>query len=279
MVKVFICIVGLSLFSGTYAKPFDPLTVQYNKAMILYESGEYYDAVTEFKRLLFFDKDKKFAFKANMLIGNCYKEGAKFSDAILYYTYARIAAVSDSELSLAGINIVRANILRRTTSRALMLLNSYYSDPRFFKRAGEINYWRGWVYIFSDKWEQAAKAFAKTDTNRGLAEFCEKVDKEKYSATFATVLSHILPGSGQFYTGHYFSGLLSLGWNILWGYETVNAFAANRIFDGLMVGNFLWFRFYRGSYQNAEKFVYEKNRTITNEALHYLQFKFKGIKP
>ncbi len=279
MAKVLICIAGLSLFSGTFAKPFDPLTVQYNKAMLLFESGEYYDAVTEFKRLIFFDKDKKFAFKANMMIGDCYKIGAKFSDAVLYYTYARIAAVSDSELFRADINIVRANILRRTTSRAIMLLNSYYSDPRFFKKSGEINYWKGWAYIFSDRWKKASEAFAKTDTNRDLAEFCDKVDNDMYSATLADILSHVIPGSGQFYTGHYLSGLLSLGWNVLWGYVTINAFAANRIFDGLMVGNFLWFRFYRGNYENAEQFAYEKNRTITNKALSYLQFKFKGLKP
>ena len=245
----------------------------------MYESGEYFDAVTEFKRLIFFDTDKKYLYKANMLIGDCYKIGAKFSDAIIYYTYAEIAARADSELFTAKINVIRANILRRTTERSISLLNQLSSDSRFSTRAKEIDYWKGWTFIFSDEWEKAAGAFAKTDSNSTLVSLCQKVHHEKYSPVFATVLSHILPGAGQFYTGHYFSGLLSLGWNALWGYVTVNAFIADRVFDGLVVGNLLWFRFYRGNYENAENFAQEKNVVITNRALSYLQYKYKGLKP
>lgn len=261
------------------AKSQGVLEVQFNRAMIMYESGEYFDAVTEFKRLLFFDKKKKYAYSVNMLIGNCYKEGARFSDAIIYYTYAEMASKTDSGIFLARINIARANILRRTTKRAFTILKNLSSDPRFSKRSNEINYWRGWAFIFSDEWENAAEAFSKTDSNSALVNLCLKVHKEKFSPLFAEILSHLLPGSGQFYTGHFFSGVLSLGWNVLWGYVTINAFSANRIFDGFMVGNLLWFRFYRGNYENAEKFAEAKNLSITNRALHFLQYGFKGLKP
>ena len=90
---------------------------------------------------------------------------------------------------------------------------------------------------------------------------------------------HIIPGAGQFYTGHYFSGLLSLGWNALWGYLTVKAFIDERVFDGLIIGNFLWLRFYVGNIQNAEKFANEANIKIANKALSYLQDQYKGEKP
>ncbi len=279
MSKISIQILILIIITAAAAKAQNALRIQYNRAMILYESGEYFDAVTEFKRLLFFDPDKEYNFQANMLIGNCYKAGAKFSDAILFYTYAEIAARTNSEMFQAKLSIIRSNILRRTTARALTLLGILKSDPHFHHKTGIINYWQGWAYIFSDEWYKASESFAKTDTNAVLALFCKKVDDERYSPVLASILSHFIPGSGQFYTGNYFSGLLSLGWNILWGYTTVEAFNAGRIFDGLMVGNFLWFRFYRGNFENAEKFAVEKNLVISNKALHYLQYEYTGLKP
>ncbi len=100
-----------------------------------------------------------------------------------------------------------------------------------------------------------------------------------YSEKFAKYSSYVIPGFGQFYTGEYLSGALSLSWNILSGYLTINSFIEDRVFDGIMVGNFLWLRFYSGNSQNAEKFAVQKNLQISNSALKYLQFNFAGERP
>jgi hypothetical protein len=75
------------------------------------------------------------------------------------------------------------------------------------------------------------------------------------------------------------SGLISIGWNVLWGYLTINAFSEDRIFDGLAIGSLLWWRFFSGNLHNAEKFALQKNLTITNSALRFLQNKYSGDKP
>ncbi|MGB8320515.1 MAG: hypothetical protein WCE54_20455, partial [Ignavibacteriaceae bacterium] len=62
-------------------------------------------------------------------------------------------------------------------------------------------------------------------------------------------------------------------------YITVNAFIENRAFDGIVVGELLWLRFYRGNVQNAGKFTEEKNKEISNKALEYLQLNYDGEKP
>ncbi|HSP87841.1 MAG TPA: hypothetical protein VLN45_06890, partial [Ignavibacteriaceae bacterium] len=152
-------------------------------------------------------------------------------------------------------------------------------DSRWGNRKNEINYWKGWAYIFADDWDKAAEEFSKNPQDKELKELCEQTDKKKYSVAFAKIASVILPGAGQFYTGNYLSGLLSLGWCALWGYIAVDAFIEDRIFDGIAVGNFLWFRFYQGNLQNAEKFAVEKNIQISNESLYYLQHSYDGIKP
>jgi hypothetical protein len=252
---------------------------QFNYAQELFVSGNYFDAITEFKRLLFFDKTGDYNYSANSMIGSSYKQGAKFSDAIHYFTLAEINAKTEEEYYNSRIDIIRVNILRRSTNRALKLLDSLQADKRFRDKIDDINYWRGWAYIFADYWKNAANTFAKIDSTHELKQITNKIDGELYSVSFAKTISYIIPGAGQIYTGEYISGLLSLGWNVLWGYLTIKAFIDERIFDGIIIANFLWLRFYRGNLQNAEKFADEKNLIISNEGLHYLQYEYSGRKP
>ncbi len=158
------------------------------------------------------------------------------------------------------------------------MLDKMEGDEKFSGRKDDITYWRGWAYIFGGRWEDAAEAFRSIGQD-SLKTLCENVADNQYNVTTAKILSYIIPGAGQFYTGHYFSGLLSLGWNALWGYLAVKAFVDQRIFDGFVIGNFLWLRFYSGNLQNAAKFAEEENVNIANKALSWLQNQYTGKKP
>lgn len=257
----------------------DVFVNQYDFAKQLYAHEKYYDAVTELKRLLYFDKSETYNYKANILIGKSYKQGGKFADAVRHFTLAEINAANSDELYYSRIENVRVNILRKTTDRALNLLNSLEDDNRYSSKKDELNYWRGWAYIFADDWENAAFSFGKIDNQHELKLLAEKVEHEKYSVNFAKIISMIIPGAGQIYAGEYVSGLLSLGWNVLWGYLTIKSFVDDRIFDGIMIGSLLWVRFYNGNTYNAEKFAEEKNLIISNKALLFLQHGYEGEKP
>ena len=71
---------------------------QFNFAKKLYEQENYFDAVTEFKRLLFFENENTYNYEANFLIGLSYKNGALFSDAIQYFTKAELESKTEDEL-------------------------------------------------------------------------------------------------------------------------------------------------------------------------------------
>ncbi|MCU0414007.1 MAG: TTC39/IML2 family protein [Ignavibacteriaceae bacterium] len=256
----------------------DVFAEQFNYAKRLYEEEKYFDAVTEFKRLLFFYEGDNYSFESNLLIGLSYKEAAKFSEAIQHFTLAELNSSTEYEVFESRIEIIKVNILRRTTQRAFALLDSLENDVRFRKNSEEINYWRGWAYIFSDDWKKAASYFSKLENCHQLSQICDSLDNDLYNPQLVKFLS-IVPGAGQFYTGEYVSGLISIGWNVLWGYLTINAFMEDRVFDGLMVGTLLWWRFYSGNIQNAEKFAIEKNLKMTNLALRYLQNDYSGKKP
>ncbi len=263
---------------GSVAKAQVTLKEQFDYALKLYDQEDYFDAVTELKRLNFFDQQKEYAFRSDMLIGRSYKEGGKFPEALRYFTLAEIAATKESDIFNARINAVRVNILRRTIPGALRILNRMEKEEKFDDRKNDIIYWRGWAYMFENRWDEAAAVFQSIG-NDSLRILCQKVSADQYNVTTAKILSYVLPGAGQFYTGHYFSGLLSLGWNALWGYLTVRAFVDDRIFDGLVIGNFLWLRFYVGNLQNAGKFAESENIEIENKTFHYLQYEYTGPKP
>ena len=74
------------LIGLTKAFPQDSFQQQFDFAKKLYGEEKYFDAVTEFKRLLFFDETGNFSYEANQFIGLSYKEGAKFSDAIQHFS-------------------------------------------------------------------------------------------------------------------------------------------------------------------------------------------------
>ncbi len=255
------------------------LNRQFNYADSLFNSEKYFDAITEYKRLLFFDNSDQFSYQSIYNIGLSYKYGAKYDDAIKYFKQAELSSQSDSQKVNARLQTVRINILRRTTDNALAMLNDLTNEFPNQVDSNTIAYWRGWAYIMADDWENASLSFNKIDMEHPLKKMADEVEENKYSVTFATLISYILPGSGQFYTGNYVSGLLSLGWNVFWGYLTVNAFVTDRVLEGILIGGLLWARFYRGNFKNAEKFAIEKNIEISNEAYKYLKNNYEGIKP
>ncbi|MEW6196143.1 MAG: hypothetical protein AB1521_13420 [Bacteroidota bacterium] len=257
----------------------DNLSIQFDYANTLYKTGQYFDAITEFKRLLFFSPQKKYSYDANILIGKCYKAGAKFDDAIKYFSVAELNTNSAEQKIEAKFQIVRANILRRTTNRALEILNELEKEISQKQLLDSVNYWKGWSYIFADNWKEASAAFGKIKSNHELKKLCDQIENDKVSVTFTKVISYILPGSGQIYTGNILPGLMSFGWNILGGYLTVNSFVEDRVFDGAVIGSLIWLRFYRGNIQGAENSAIQKNIDISNKALRFLQFEYKGAKP
>jgi hypothetical protein len=146
----------LILFSSRGLNALNSGLEQFNFAKKLFLEENYFDAVTEFKRLLFFDESGDYSYEANRLIGLSYKQGAKFSDAVYHFSEAELNARTDEESFEMKIEIVKINILRRTTDRALKLLENLEGDGRFDNKQNEIKYWRGWAYFFADDWQQAS---------------------------------------------------------------------------------------------------------------------------
>lgn len=255
------------------------LDEQKDYADSLFKTEKFYDAITEYKRFLYFDKSNSNNYEVNLRIGESYKAGGKYSDAIKYYSIAKNSCDEKTTIINIKLRIIRVYILRRTIPEALQSLNQLQSDYEDGIDSSTINYWRGWAYIMADDWDLASIEFEKIKSDHPLKKISDKVESDKYSVALAKLSSLIIPGSGQFYTGNYFSGIMSLGWNVLWGYLTINAFITERAVEGILIGSLLWTRFYKGNFQNAENFAIEENRKISNKAYEYLSKEYFGEKP
>ena len=253
--------------------------IQKHYADSLFKSEKYFDAITEYKRLLYFDKAGKYNYDANLKIGISYKAGAKFNEAIKYFAVAKKNCAVDSSIIKVEMEIIKSNILRGTISEAIQKLTNLKKRYPNGIDSTEIFYWSGWAYMIGNNWEAASDEFAKIDLHHPLKVLADSVASEKYSVVFAKAASFIIPGSGQFYTGNYLSGIMSLGWNLLWGYLTINAFITDRAVEGILIGGLLWTRFYRGNFQNAEKFAISKNSEISKRGYNYLKNVYSGEKP
>lgn len=252
------------------------LTQIKHKADSLFNTGNYFDAITEYKRLQFFDSSED-DYYTNYQIALSYKAGSKYGLAIDYFVKALTGADEQQKKQLE-FEILRTNILGKNFAAAYAKIKNMKKKYTDKPTQQQLDYWYGWTLMLDAKWEAAEKVF-DTNGNIELSALCKNVNEKKYDVTFAKLISYILPGAGQVYTGNYLSGSMSLAWNVLWGYLTVNAFIADRVFDGIVIGNLLWLRFYRGNLQNAEKFAVQKNINIYNNAYKFLMEKYEGEKP
>jgi len=263
------------------------LSAQFNYAKEQFEKEEYFDAITEFKRLIFFDACKKFSYSANLFIAKSYSHGGFYKLAEEYFMRAARFSRSPRELYEVKLEALKMYLVSRDESRALNLISEITSRKDFLDFKNESIYWSGMVHLFFNHAEAAKMFFNQITTNefelfnyvQFLNEICDSISANQKSVGTAKLLSYILPGAGQIYLGHYFRGISSFTWNALSIYLAADAFSSKRDFDGVMIMSLIWYRFYSGNIENTDKFAENFNSKVLNNWLNYLQFEYKGPKP
>lgn len=245
----------------------------------LYQSGKYFHSVTELKRYLFFDSLHVHRYEANLLIGKAYKIGGFYDNAARYISDARNFSGGGDNYILASIELAKNELLRNRAANSVEILKTAEARNKNPELAEEILYWRAVCLMFMEHYLQAAQLMDSLGVTDSLSQMCRFAEEEKVNPANLRLMSAILPGSGQIYLGEYSSGLLSLIWSGFWGYLMVDAISENRIFDGLMTGNFLFSRFYNGNIKNTAAFAENHNISVRNALLKFFHEKYSGKKP
>lgn len=254
------------------------LEAQKKIADSLYFSELYFEAITEYKRLKYFDNEKRHYSASDEMIARAYKNGAKVAEAKKHFYLAALNSNDKEKIFELRLEYIRMNILAKEFYQTRAALDNLKKNETDSIKLKQIKYWNGWNFMFAGRWENASEIFEELGETE-LKSICDNVINEKYSVSLAVIFSLILPGAGQVYSGEYLSGVMSFVWNVLCGYWTLTAFAEDRVFDGVAIASLLWTRFFAGNISNAKKFTEKNNVNISNNALNYLQNSFKGKKP
>lgn len=247
-------------------------------------------AITEYKRFLFFHPDDARAGEAYHNIGLAYRKQAMWTAAVTAMRTA-IQTTTDKEtkterqLALAVTLIANKNY----DMGLLELLKVTMRNPSKpqYRRA---MFLQGVAYLYQFRWEEARTALktARNDaegqpqTLRESGRLSEELDARidaainapRKSAKLAKILSIILPGAGQFYTGNWQDGLNAFVLNGALGFATVDAALDGHYMDATLWATALFLRYYQGNYYRAEKaaeaFNARQSRRAAADILSYL---------
>ena len=226
----------------------------------LFALQSYDEAITEYKRFLFFHPDAPQASDALYKIGLAYRSEQLWTEAI----EAMKAAIQQTEE-------VTLKAERRIDLAVTMIANGQYNlallelfkvsaqspSDRLRRRA---LFLQGVPYLYMFNWQNARQAlnayFDGIPASQQKAEaintlFEEANHRPQKSATVAKILSTLLPGAGQTYVGDWKNGLNALVLNSLLGFVSVDTAIDKRYQDAAFSALFLFLRYYLGNRYRA----------------------------
>ncbi|MBI1928870.1 tetratricopeptide repeat protein [Candidatus Poribacteria bacterium] len=242
----------------------------------LFALRNYDEAITEYKRFIFFHPDDPRASDAFCKIGLAYQSEQRWTEAIDALETA-IQQTGDATLKTerridlavtmiasGQYDLALIELLKVSTQNGRVRLLPNPSD-RLRQRA---LFLQGFAYLCRFNWESARQAF-KTyfDANPELQHKAKTIDAlfegalhcPQKSVTVAKVLSTILPGAGQAYVGEWKNGLNALALNGLLGFASVNAALDKHYQDATFLTFFLFRRYYLGNRYRAGEAAKEFN--------------------
>jgi TolA-binding protein len=227
-------------------------------ALSLFEAGDYYRAIGEFQRFLFYQPEHPLASQAVLTIGLSFFCGERWLQAFEVFRRVARAAPDPSISQEAALWMAETRARSGDHADAIRLyqeLRRQYPETALAERA---DYLIGWSQMWQRQWPEARETFAQVDTRSPYRASAERLAAgldpppvlPQRSPTVARLLSTVLPGAGQIYTGDTLDGLIGLGLH-----GALIAGATGAALAGLEgaagIGAFFTWGFYRTQMSNA----------------------------
>jgi tetratricopeptide (TPR) repeat protein len=237
----------------------------------LFENGDFNNSLTMYQRALYFSKDRKF--ELNEKIGDIHYLQDNFQKAIIYYDSAFLSADIDSSEIRILYKKVDLYLIDYQYDNAMSSLGriAHYS----FYDKQKLNFYYGLVYFLTEEYKSSKRYFLLTvcDTCYQAKNEIDSILSKKIrfsNAETAIVLSSVMPGLGQIYSGNYKQALNSF---VLLGIITFIMYDMYIKF-GLkdpLINIYPWFsRYFKGGMYKAESYVYKKLNQKRNDKLNKL---------
>ncbi|MCP4754261.1 MAG: hypothetical protein GY866_25535 [Proteobacteria bacterium] len=223
-------------------------------ASYLYRNGEYYRAVSEYKRLIYFFPDSPLADEAVLQIGRSYMAGDRIDEAIGFWKSELKTFDSENDV-----------FYRIKTLLGISLLDMDRAKP-FPLRTENIEAAVGHLSEIGDRTPEAPLV------EHFLDDWKRRPDPEYKSPWLAGSMSAVVPGSGSFYSGRYREGLYAFFITSLFYLATLEATHRDEEELALVFG-FFTLTFYGGSIYTAVNGVYKSNDEMEADTLFDLRKK------
>jgi tetratricopeptide (TPR) repeat protein len=273
---------GHSVLDPTEGKHEDVLAFAYS----LMEQGDYYRAITEFKRFGFLEPQSPDTFPAYLSIGRAYELGGKPADAATWLQHLEPMAGTPQLHADLLVEVAFAHYLAGASPIAAEDLRMFLENPQQSGTASHETkerayYLMGWAYLTSNEVDHAADAFSHLDLPYAhqLAEDAQAhAHLPSKSPVLAGVLSALLPGLGHVYLGQPAIGAAAFGWNALFGFATYDALHHKLWGVGAVLGGLelLW---YGGAVFGAISGAFKYNRDAELNHLDELKHKYDPAPP
>jgi tetratricopeptide (TPR) repeat protein len=242
-----------------------------------FQRGEYYRAIGEYERFIYFFPLSEKAELAKYRIGLSYLKGGHYEQAIQAF-YDLIEEYQDTGYAFKSyLEVSKAYISLKRYAMGLTSLNNLITIAPDQGIIDGAYYQRGWVYLEMGVWEKAIESFEQVslqrrDTynlNQLLAELRKEMPLEEKKPAVAGVLA-IVPGAGHLYCGRERDALVAFLVNGALIYTAYEAFDNGLYALGGVVALFE-LGFYAGNIYSAISSAHKYNRDKKDTFLRYLR--------
>ncbi len=253
-------------------------TAQMDLGDRFFQEGDYYRAITEYKRFLFLFPQSARAPEAALDIIKSYFQGKRWDDAVRSAEEFERTFPSSSFLPEAVLLKGIAFEEKGDYARARLFLGRVQEMLPRSPLADEAQWQIALTYMKEEDWKEAARAFRELKPEsklypRGeyLASGLDHIDTlPRKSPAAAGVLAGLLPGAGHAYVGRYRDAAVAFVLNGVFIWGIVESFQnGNYAVGGLLT--FFELGWYGGNIYSAVSSAYKYNRKTQRDYLDSLE--------
>ncbi|MFH2012834.1 MAG: tetratricopeptide repeat protein [Pseudomonadota bacterium] len=253
---------------------------QFSLAEKFFNERDFYRAITEYKRFIYFFPESNLLEVAYFKIGEAYFRGKRWEDAV--YAFKKViekfpeGKLTDRSFYLSGMAYFYQKDFLSSRKQFKKVIDSFPSS----KLTDDTMLQIAMSYVEEEKWPEAQGSFREITKESDLYPFAEnfasglgEIDKLPLkSPSLAGTLAAILPGAGHLYTGRKKDGTTAFLLNgaFIWGaVESYNS--ENYVVAGILT--FFELGWYFGNIHSAVGSAHKYNRRLKNDYIRSLKSK------
>ena len=239
--------------------------------------GDYYRAITEYRRLLFHFPASRHADAARKAVARCYVAAERWTEAEDW--------LAELEGTFAGKPLGQWATFEKATARfaaesyegAAAAFDEFLAEHPKAPQAHDAQWRRAWSCVLAHRFDRAEAAFAAiqppspyANAAQELAQASRRLAGRRRKSPLLAGILGIVPGLGHFYCGRYKDGAVALVFNGMLGWGAVSAFSHGAKAAGVVISLF-GANFYLGSIFGGVNWAHRTNRARAQKQIDTLR--------